>query len=55
MEKEICEENLLNAEADSFFALSFFLSSMKRNYLKGFDGVKETLALLEDLLEKSDK
>lgn len=55
MEKEFNELNLLNAEADAFHCFSLFLSNIKRNYIKGFDGVNENLQNLKDLVYKSDK
>jgi len=55
VETDITDENLLNAEADAFHCFSLFLSTMKQNYIKGFDGVHENLKKAKDLLMKSDK
>ena len=55
MEKQFNEQNLLNAEADAFHCFSLFLSNIKRNYIKGFDGVNENLENLKELIHKSDK
>ena len=54
---KICinDEFLFNAEADAFFCFSLFLSLMKENYLKGFEGVKENLKTVYNLLKIADK
>ncbi len=36
---EISEEKIFDAEADSYFCFELFLSTMKSNYIQGFDGV----------------
>lgn len=55
VEEEMTDENLLNAEADAFHCFSLFLSNMKQNYIKGFDGVNENLKKVRELLIKGDK
>lgn len=55
VEHQITDENLLNAEADAFHCFSLFLSTMKQNYIKGFDGVNENLKKVKELLIKTDK
>jgi len=55
VEDQINEDNLANAEADAFHCFCLFLSTMKQNYIKGFDGVNENLKKVKELLTKSDK
>ena len=55
VEAEITDSNLLHAEADAFHCFSLFLSTMKQNYVKGFDGVHENLKKVKELLTRSDK
>ncbi len=55
IQDDLNEETIFPAEADAFHCFSLFLSSMKQNYVKGFDGVKENLNKVEFLLAKSDK
>ena len=54
-EKIINEDFIFEAEADSFHCFSLFLSSMKENYLSGFEGVNINLEKINKLLLKSDK
>lgn len=55
LEKVINEEFIFSAEADSFHCFSLFLSSMKENYLSGYEGVNFNLEKINKLLKKSDK
>ncbi len=55
LEEIITEDFIFNAEADTFHCFSLFLSSMKENYLSGFEGVNINLSKIDKLLEKSDK
>lgn len=55
VEEKITEESLLDAEADAFHCFSLFLSTIKQNYIKGFDGIYANLKRLNDLILKSDK
>lgn len=43
------------AEADSYYVLVFLMTKIKRNFVNGFVGVYEYLALLKTLVEKCDQ
>ena len=52
--KTLSETKILSAETDSYFVFSLLLGNMKRNYLKGFEGVYADLRKLDFLLKKAD-
>ena len=48
---DITEEKLFDAEADSYYCFELFLSTMKSNYVMGFDGVSRNLDALNKLIK----
>lgn len=55
VESQLVEGNFMKAEADAFHCFSLFLSTMKQNYTKGFDGVTQNIKKVQELLIKADK
>lgn len=42
-------------EADAYFCFSYFLSSMKENYVKGYKGVISDLEIVKKISKIGDK
>ncbi len=55
IQSKITEENLFNAEADSYHCFELFLSTMKSNYIQGFDGINQNLERLTKMMQKCNK
>ena len=55
IEPQLTPDNIITAEADTFFCFCQLLSTMKQNYIKGFDGINSNLNKISKLLIKCDK
>jgi hypothetical protein len=42
-------------EADAYFCFTYFLSSMKENYVKGYKGVINDLEVVKKIVQIGDK
>lgn len=55
LEKTKGDDWILTPEADAYHCFSLLLSGMKANYVKGFEGVTESLKKMKLLISKADK
>ncbi len=54
LEKQITKQIISEVECDSYYCFINFLSSLKNNFLKGFDGIKSNFKFIEEKLRILD-